>query len=63
MIDKNLTLIEKIKKLEKRLYEIERSLVLIEKKLNEFDTHFQQKEKAIQEFQDHLLIPHVQILG
>ena len=63
MIDKNLTLIEKIKKLEKRLYEKERSLVLIEKKLNEFDTHFQQKEKAIQEFQDHLLIPHVQILG
>ena len=59
----NLTLIEKIKKLEKRLHEIERRLVLIEKKLNEFDTHFRQKNKDIEEFNDHLVIPHVQVLG
>jgi hypothetical protein len=58
----NLTLIEKIKKIEKRLHEIERSIIMMERKLDEYDTH-QQKSKEIQEVQDHLAIPHVQIFG
>ena len=61
----NLTLIEKIKKIEKRLHELERSLILMERKLDEHehDNHPQQKKKEIEEVQDHLFIPHVQIFG
>jgi prefoldin subunit 5 len=59
----NLTLIEKLKKIEKRLHEIERSLVLMERKLDEYENTFQQKNKSLEEVQDHFFIPHVQIFG
>ena len=59
----NLTLIEKLRKVEKRLLEIERNLVLMERKLDEYDNKLEQKNKGIEEVQDHLFVPHLQIFG
>ena len=59
----NLTLIEEIKNLEKRLLQEDRNLVVIKKEVGERGNCLQQKTKVKQETQDHLVIPKILIFG
>ena len=63
MKDKDSTLIEELKKLEKRLLEKERDLVATQKKVRANVKQPQKKNKVLQDSLDHLVVPQVQVFG